>query len=118
MTRITNADHVLLLLQEQLARLGKERAAQRGSAPGIRPGTPAPMTRLRALAGRKGLSEEDMKRALVRSLLVQQLGEALGSDPAFEAIARDVVRIIGESPAGRDLLELAMQQLAEPPDPA
>lgn len=111
MTRVSNADQVLLLLHEQLGRLGKERSTRGMSASPVRSGTPEPMARLRALAARDGISEEEMKRALVRSLLVQQLGEALGTDPAFEAIAGDVIRIIGESPAGRDLLDQAMQQL-------
>ena len=115
MTRVSNADHVLLLLQEQLGRLGKEKSARRAPAPAARKGTPEPVTRLRALAAREGISEDDMKRALVRSVLVQQLGEAIGTDPAFEAIASDVMRIIGESDAGRDLLDKAMLQLGRQP---
>lgn len=111
MTRITNADHVLLLLQEQLARLGKERAARSGQAPTTRTGVPEPIARLRALAGRKGLSEDDLRRALLRGVLVQQLGEAIGNDAAFEAITGDVMRIIGESDAGQGLIDRALQQL-------
>ncbi|MEO9130637.1 MAG: hypothetical protein ABI240_05455 [Sphingomonas sp.] len=111
MTRVSNADHVLLLLQEQLSRLGKEKSARCTLVRAACKGTPEPVTRLRALAGREGISEDDMKRALVRSVLVQQLGEAIGTDPAFEAIASDVMRIIGESDAGRDLLDKAMVQL-------
>jgi hypothetical protein len=71
------------------------------------------MTRLRALAARDGISEDEMKRALVRSLLVQHLGEALGTDPAFETISSEVMRIIGESDAGRELLDQAMLQLGK-----
>ena len=112
MTRISNADHVLLLLQEQLGRLSKDRTGRQAPASGVRTGTPEPMARLRALAGRDGLSDEDLQRALVRTLLLQQLGEAMGSDPAFEAIAADVVRIIGDSPEGRALLDRAMLELS------
>ncbi|WP_034158865.1 hypothetical protein [Sphingomonas sp. ERG5] len=111
MTRINPTDQVLLLLQEQLNRLGKDRTVQRGQPAPVQSGTPEPMARLRALAGREGITDEDMKRALVRGLIVQQLGEAIGNDPAFEAIASDVARIIEESPAGRDLLDRAMRQL-------
>lgn len=114
MTRVTSADHVLLLLQEQLTRLGKERSTRKLPAASMRSGTPEPMARLRALAAREGISDDEMKRALVRSLLVQQLGEALGTDPGFEAIAGDVIRIISESPAGRELLDQAMHQLGVP----
>lgn len=111
MTRISTADQVLLLLQEQLNRSGKDRAARRGPAAPAQAGTPDPMARLRALAGRDGISDEDMTRALVRSLIVQQLGEALGADPTFEKIASDVTRIILASPGGKELLDQAIRQL-------
>jgi len=111
MTRISNADHVLLLLQEQLGRLGKERSTRQSPASPVRSATADPMVRLRALAGRDGISEEDLKRALVRGLLVEQLGEAIGTDPEFEAIAGEVTRILGESAAGRDLIDQALRQL-------
>ncbi|PTS90551.1 hypothetical protein DBR17_01115 [Sphingomonas sp. HMWF008] len=113
MTRISNADQVLLLLQEQIGRLAKNKSAPRGTL-AAKGGTPEPMARVRALAAREGLSEEDLKRALVRGILVQQLGDAVGNDPAFEAIAHDVIRIIGEAPEGRDLLERALGRLSTP----
>lgn len=116
MTRITNADQVMLLLHEQLGRLAKDRAKRTGSAQSATKGTPPPVERLRALAGRHDVSEDELKRALVRGLLTQQLGEAVAGDPAFEAVAGDVLRIIADSPAGRDLLERAMAQLGGGPN--
>lgn len=110
MTRISNADQVLLLLQEQIARLPKNKGTVGGARP-ARSGTPEPMARLRSLAACDGLSDDDLKRALVRGLLVQQLGDAIGNDPAFEAVAGDVLRIIGETADGRDLIERALRQL-------
>jgi hypothetical protein len=114
MTRITNTDQVLLLLREQLTRLGKEPAGRRAAASRTRETTPEPLDRVRALAARDGISEDDLKRALVRGLLVGQLGEALAADPRFEAMSTEVIRIIGESDAGRDLLDRALQQLGAP----
>lgn len=111
MTRISNSDHVLLLLQDQIARLAKDRAGRAGRVPPARGGVPEPLVRLRALARRAGVSEDELKRALVRGLLVQQLGEALGGDPAFEAVAGDVLRIIGESAGGQELIDRALAQL-------
>lgn len=111
MTRISNADQVLLLLQEQIDRLAKRKGAERRGAT-ARSGTPEPMTRIRALATRSGLSEEDLKRSLVRGVLVQQLGEAIGNDPAFQTVAGDVFRIIGETPEGRALIDRALTQLS------
>lgn len=69
------------------------------------------MARLRARVAHDGLAEEDLKRALVRGLLAQQLGDAIANDPAFEAIASEVARMIGESDEGRALLDRALIQL-------
>jgi len=110
-TRISNAEQVMLLLHEQLGRLAKNRARRGDGASATNAGTPAPVDRLRALAGREDVSEDELKRALVRGLLTQQLGEAVAGDPAFEAVAGDVLRIITDSPAGRELLDRAMAQL-------
>lgn len=109
MTRINGADAVLALVQEQLHRLGKDRAQAR--SPNAKAGATTPLDRLRALAGRDGLSDDDVKRALVRGLLVQQLGESVGNDPAFEHVAGDVLRILGDSDDGRALLDRALQEL-------
>jgi hypothetical protein len=114
MTRISNADQVLLLLQEQISRLEKTRSNTRVTA-SRRSGTPEPMARVRGLTAHKELSEDDLKRALVRGLLVQQLGDAIGNDPAFEAVANDVIRIIGDTQEGRDLLDRALLQLGSAP---
>lgn len=113
MTRIGNADQVLLLLQDQLERLRRTRSGpSAGAAPAA---TPAPLDRARALAARAGISEDDGKRALVRGLLVQQLGEAIGNDPAFASMAADVARIIGESDDGAALLDRALAVLTGTP---
>lgn len=114
MTRISHSDQVLALLQEQIARLGKAKGPAR-AADSKRSGTPEPIARVRGLTAHKGLSEEDLKRALVRGLLVQQLGDAIGNDPAFEAVANDVIRIIGDTQAGRDLLDRALLHLGSGP---
>ena len=106
MTRITGSDAVLALVQEQLHRLGKGRAG--GRARSARAGAATPLDRLRALAGQGGLSDDDVKAALVRGLLVEQLGEGIGNDPAFARIAGEVLRILGDSDAGRALLDRAM----------
>ena len=109
MTRIDGTAAVLALVQEQLHRLGKDRAQ---TSRGAKTGAATPLDRLRALTGRDALSDDDLKRALVRGLLVQQLGEGIGNDPAFERVAGDVLRILGESDDARDLLERAVRQLA------
>lgn len=113
MTRISGTDHLLLLLQEQIGKFGKDKAGRRVAGPVTPSATAAPMDRLRAIASREGVSDEELRRALVRALLVRQLGEALGNDPAFEAMAGDVLRTINESPEGPALLDRAMRQLMD-----
>jgi len=111
MTRISNTDQVLLLLHEQLDRLNKKRGNGAAKARPVSSGTPEPVERLRARAARHGLADDDLKRALVRSLLTQQLGEGVANDPAFEAIASDVARVIERTAEGRALMERALSQL-------
>lgn len=111
MTRINNSDQVLLLLHEQIERLAGKRGEPRAAPRPLSPATPEPMARLRARAARDGLADDDLKQALVRSLLTQQLGDGIANDPAFEAIASDVARVIERSEEGRALLERALAQL-------
>lgn len=112
MTRISNADQVLLRLHEQLRRLGKDRIA-RGGAAGVRESRQEPAVRLRALAARGGVSQEELGRTVVRSLLADQFGDTIGNDPAFDVIADDVARIIADSESGRALLDRALAQLTD-----
>ena len=113
MTRISNADQVLLLLHEQLDRLSRKRGGGSAKPGSASIGTPEPMARFRARAARDGLAEDDLKCALVRSLLTQQLGDSIANDPAFEAIASDVARVIERSEEGRALLDRALTQLSD-----
>lgn len=111
MTRISGTDHVLLLLREQLDRLARKRATQSGKTRSMPIGTPEPMARLRARAATDGIGEDELKRALVRGLLAQQLGDSIANDPAFETMASDVARMIADSDEGRALLARALAQL-------
>ncbi|MDQ4087016.1 MAG: hypothetical protein M3177_03225 [Pseudomonadota bacterium] len=112
MTRITNVDQVLLLLQEKLRRMDRSRTARTGRPSAA---TPRPLARLQALAALDHISEEDFKRTMVRALLTEELGEGLGNDPAFQTVVDDVFRIISASEQGRELIEQAARQLrAEP----
>ena len=108
MTRINQADQILLLLQERLQRLDRSRA---GRTAGTAPATARPLARLQALAAIDRLSDEDFKRTMVRALLTEELGERVANDPAFEAVAEDVFRILSESDEGRRLIEQAARQL-------
>lgn len=112
MTRIGNVDQVLLLLREQLQRAGSNREADRsGKATRANAAAPRPIERARGLAALDALSEEEVRRAVLRGLLADALGEALASDPGFQAIVDEVFAIIAAMPEGGDLLDRAVAQL-------
>ncbi|HWU94986.1 MAG TPA: hypothetical protein VN029_05270 [Sphingomonas sp.] len=114
MTRVGNVDQVLLLLREQLQRAGRTRGVTAKSrAREAEASTARPLDRVRALAALDTLEEEDLRRAVVRGLLAEQFGEAVGNDPALIAIVDQVSRIIGETAEGRELMDRALAQLKE-----
>lgn len=111
MTRVSQADQLLLLLRERLQRLDRGRAERKGGAAPARPATPKPLERLHAVAALDRLSEEETRRSLVRALLAQELGDGIANDPGFQKVADDVFRIISESEEGRALIDRAASQL-------
>jgi hypothetical protein len=114
MTRISNVDQVLLLLREQLQRAGAGRKTARKSRTGrADPAAARPLDRVRALAALDTLNEDEVRRALVRGMLTEEFGEGVGNDAALQQLVDDVVRIIGDTPGGSDLLDRAVAQLKE-----
>lgn len=108
MTPIGITDRVLLILREQLRR--SERAQTRGTAP-VGERAASPQERMEALATIRDLPERDFRRAVVRGLLGEQLGEALAADPAFDAMSAEVLRIVEGSDEARALLDRAVAEL-------
>lgn len=111
MTRIGNVDQLLLLLREQLQRAGKGRQAIRKSR--IGPAAPRALDRVRALAAMESLNDDELRNAVVRGILTEEFGEGVGNDAALQAIIDDVVRIIGETQGGPELIGRAVAQLKE-----
>jgi hypothetical protein len=116
MTRISNVDQVLMLLRQQLDRLGKSgRARKSGSA-----GASAPQRRQSA-AGRieavmrtDDLSEEDLGRTLVAALLVDEFGEGAANDHKFRKLADEVYRIVASDSEAKRLLTDALKEIGKP----
>jgi len=112
LTRIGNVDQVLLLLREQLERSGRGRNAERGArTTRSAAATAQPLERARALAALDGLPEEEVRRAVVRGLLLDAFGESMNNDPAFQAVIDNVLRIIADMPGGSELVDRAVAQL-------
>ncbi|WP_375397065.1 hypothetical protein [uncultured Sphingomonas sp.] len=102
MSEIKATDQILLLLREQLQR--SDRARTRTTARDEHRSA-TPQERIAVLAVLKDLPERDFRRALIRSLLSERLGEELVADPAFDAVTGEVLRIIDDSPEARILLD-------------
>ena len=112
MARISNVDQVLLLLREQLQRSERSGPAARKRKPGqAKEASPRPLDGVRALAALDTLSDDDVKRTLVRGLLADQLGDGVTNDARFQQVADDVVRMLLDAPDGRTLLDGALAQL-------
>lgn len=108
MVPIGITDRVLLILRERLRR--SEGATTRGTSR-VGERTASPQERMEALATIRDLPERDFRRAVVRGLLGEQLGEALAADPAFDSMSAEVLRIVEGSDEARALLDRAAAEL-------
>lgn len=112
MTRIGNVDHVLMLLKQQLKKLDstgkKARSKQAGPVEQVQ--SHSSLKRLSAVSSREGISEQEFEKALVRALLVDELGGSLAEDHRFDKVASEVHRLISIDPELRQLLKAAADQ--------
>lgn len=114
MTRIGQAEQILLLLQQQLQRAGEGRAP--AGNPQSSTGTRAeqrPLDRARALASLGAVDPEERRRLMVRTLLLEELGDSSGADPAFATLVDRVLAMVREIPGGDELMDRAVRQLGE-----
>ena len=109
MTRISNADHVLVLLREQLQKIGQTRKERTSRSGTVRKSTPRPIARLQAMGSYE--EGEEFRRTLVRAILTEEMGEAMANDPSFQAVVDNVYRMISATPDGQELIDRAGRQL-------
>jgi hypothetical protein len=110
MTRITNAEQVLMLLRNHL-----ERAQRSSRKPAASPKTKAgPVERLQQLAATEAFAETDIARALIAGLLSEEFGPELAAEPRFHAMVEDVRLMLDRDEAGRKLLRRAIAELSAP----
>ena len=109
MTRISNTDQVLLLLREQLQKLGQTRKERTSRSGTVRKSTPRPIARLQAMGSYE--EGEEFRRTLVRAILTEEMGEAMANDPSFQAVVENVYRMISATPDGQELIDRAGRQL-------
>lgn len=108
---ISRIDQAVLLLQDRLQRLasrGGAPAAQIAQGHGAEQG---PIEQLRALRKRGDLGRDDLRRAFVRSLLVETLGTDISITLDFQAVADQVSTMLTQSETGRALMDRALHEL-------
>jgi hypothetical protein len=106
-TRITNADQVLILLRSHLQRAQRAR----GAAKPARAGKRSAVGRVQQMASEAQLSQADLKRALVAGVLTEEFGPTIASTARFQQLVDDVLAIIERDGASAVLLRDAMSQL-------
>ena len=116
MTRVTQADQVMMLLRQQLQRMAggpkTARSGQSGTAQAAQ--RQNPLRRVSALAALDSLPDEELGRALVRTLLTEEFGEALANAPKFARIVDEVHRMIAADEEANGLLHKALAQVRHP----
>jgi hypothetical protein len=107
MTRIDPHAQVLLLLRERLERTARTEASG--------PTTSAAQNRLAALAMLRDLPERSFRRAMLRGMMAERVGDTLASDPQFEEVIGRVLDLLEGNPETADLLARATAALRSGP---
>jgi hypothetical protein len=115
MTRITQADQIMLLLRQQLQRMAESGKTARSGRTGATQTTQrqTPLRRVSALAALDGLSDEELGQTLIRALLAEEFGETLANEPKFARIVDEVHRMIAGDEEARGLLHQALGQVRQ-----
>lgn len=112
MTRVTNTDQILLLLQQQLQRVSEQKSKRRTARTDSNRSSQLPtIGRLKALAQLEELSNEEFERTLIQGLLIDEFGEAFVNDPRFQKMVDKVLIIISSDLQTRQLLLGAKREL-------
>lgn len=115
MTTIGNVDRILLLLREQLQRAAEDRTRpETPSSSGAKP-EQRPLDRARTLASLEAIDPDQRRRLVIRTLLLEELGEAVGSDPSFALLTDRILAMVREVPGGEALIDRAIGQLHRNP---
>lgn len=112
MTAINRIDQAILLLKDRLNRLQERSGTQTTRAGGTAGAETAdPLQSLRQIARQGAVGEDELRRALVRTLLADSLGAELAGNLEFQSISEQVARILEGSESGRALLDRALAEL-------
>lgn len=112
MTSPVRIEQAVLLLRDRLRRMkAKDGPATSASLGKTQVARGDPLAPLRQLVQQGQIGEEDLRRAFVRTLLGESLGEDLLGSLEFQSISDQVLQILESSDAGRDLITTALAEL-------
>lgn len=112
MTSIGRVEQAIILLKDRLRKLDERgRAAGTGSGAVQHSGETDALQSLRELVRLGQIDEHELRRAFVRTLLADALGEELVGSIEFQSIADQVSRMLEDSEAGSELMARALSEL-------
>lgn len=112
MTSPVRIDQAVLLLRDRLRQLNaKDGSAASAPAGKAQTGRGDPLVPLRQLVQQGRIGEEELRKAFVRTLLGESLGEELLGSLEFQSISDQVLLILESSDSGRALLASALAEL-------
>lgn len=92
MTRITNVDHLVLLLRQRLNERAQRTSAQKSAAPG----RVDQRTGVQALSSIEEVDDRTLRRALIQDVLAEHFGRALLNEAEFQQIVDRVTSALEE----------------------
>ncbi len=112
MSEIGRVDRAILLLKARLSRLAERKTETKATGiSALRQTEASHLAAIRKLAGRKGIEPRDLRRAMVRGLLVESLGDELAAGLEFNTIVDRIAVMLETDETGLDLLNRALAEL-------
>jgi hypothetical protein len=108
---IGRIDQAVLLLQDRLEKLARRDGTAAGQIMRGQAADADPIEQLRGLRQSGRLAPDELRRALVRSLLADTLGTTLAGSLDFQALSDQVSDMLSEHEEGRALLDRALEDM-------
>lgn len=112
MTSSVRIEQAVLLLRDRLRRLNTgDGAASASRGDKAQAARADPLVPLRQLVKQGRIGEEELRKAFVRTLLGESLGEDLLNSLEFQSISDQVLQILESTETGRALIAKALAEL-------
>jgi hypothetical protein len=107
---ISNADKILLVLRQRLEDRAKSQRRTAGSPAGA--AKRSPFQAIRAVAAAGNVTERQLRRLVVQSLLADQFGETLLNESRFQAVVEQVTDALSADESASRLLTRVISELS------